>query len=149
MNNHKILPTTYLLIAIVAMIVLGLFLPVVQFIPPPWNLIGIVPLLVGVALNLAADRAFKQAGTTVKPYQESNALITTGVYRFSRNPMYLGFVLVLLGMALLLAALSPFIIILIFGIVMDQLFIRVEERMLAEKFGGQWNNYRAETRKWL
>jgi protein-S-isoprenylcysteine O-methyltransferase Ste14 len=149
MNRHKILPPTCLLIALFAMIILALFLPVTRFIPQPWNLTGIVPLIAGMAMNLAADRAFKQAGTTVKPYQESSVLITDGVYQFSRNPMYLGFVLILLGLALLLAALSPFIVIILYAVAMDQIFIRVEERMLAEKFGDQWDNYRVNVRKWL
>jgi protein-S-isoprenylcysteine O-methyltransferase Ste14 len=149
MNCHKILPPACLLISIVAMIVLAFVLPIARIISTPWNLIGFIPLLAGIAMNLVADRAFKDADTTVKPYQESKALITDGIYRFSRNPMYLGFVLILLGLALLLAALSPFVIIILFAIAMDRIYIRVEERMLAEKFGDQWNNYRLNVRKWL
>ncbi|MBN1180513.1 MAG: hypothetical protein JXD18_14990, partial [Anaerolineae bacterium] len=74
MNVKKMMPTTWLLIAIVVMVALHFLLPVVTVIPPLWNLLGIVPLALGVMINLVADRAFHQACTTVKPFEESCAL---------------------------------------------------------------------------
>lgn len=89
------LPTTYLLLSIVTMAVLHFVFPVVKIIPFPWNLLAAIPFALGLALNLLADRAFKKHDTTVKPFEESTALATTGVFQVSRNPMYLGFVLIL------------------------------------------------------
>jgi protein-S-isoprenylcysteine O-methyltransferase Ste14 len=146
---RKILPTTYLLIAIIAMAALHFFAPAVQIIPIPWSLLGIVPTAGGVIINLIADSAFRQVKTTVKPFQESTALVTSGAFRISRNPMYLGFVLTLLGIAIILGSLTPFVVVLIFSILMDRVFIQVEERMLEDKFGRAWLEYKAKVRRWI
>ena len=149
MNTGKIMPITYLLIAMLAMLTIHFLFPVLLIIPLFYNLLGIIPMLLGVALNLVADGAFHKFNTTVKPFQESSSLVTNGVYRISRNPMYLGFVLILIGIAVLLRSLTPFLIILAFGIWVQRKFITVEERMLAEKFGTEWLAYRQRTRRWL
>jgi protein-S-isoprenylcysteine O-methyltransferase Ste14 len=120
-----------------------------RIIPPPWNLLGLVPLALGVIVNLVADKAFHKANTTVKPFEESSALITHGVFRASRNPMYLGFVLVLIGTAVLMRSLTPYVVVPAFAILIDRMYITVEERMLAEKFGAEWERYRQSTRRWL
>jgi len=123
--------------------------PISYIIPSPWNLIGFVPLLLGIWLNISADRAFKRAGTTVKPFEESNALIQEGVFRLSRNPMYLGFVAILLGITILLRSISPYIVVFVFVILIDRMFIRNEEGMLEGKFGDEWEQYRSRVRKWI
>jgi protein-S-isoprenylcysteine O-methyltransferase Ste14 len=102
--------------------------------------------LIGVVLNLLADRAFKFNQTTVKPFEESSTLITTGIFRYSRHPMYLGMVFILAGLALIMGSLTPFILILAFLILMDRVFIKVEEQMLEKKFGESWLTYKAKVR---
>ena len=149
MKSTKIMPPTWMLIAIVAMLILNFLVPVAKIVPPLWNLIGLVFLGSGLILNLIADKAFHQIGTTVKPFQESSGLVTDGVFQISRNPMYLGMMLILIGIALLLRSLSPFLIILPFVIFLDRTYIRVEEHMLAEKFATEWQAYKAKTRRWL
>ncbi len=149
MKGKNVMPTTYLLIAIVVMVALHFLFPVVRIIPPLWNLLGMIPLVLGVIINLIADQAFHKANTTVKPFDESTALIREGVFRISRNPMYLGFVLILIGIALLLRSLTPYVIVVAFAILMDRMYIRVEERMLAEEFGTEWEEYKRNTRRWL
>ena len=143
------MPTTYLLVSIVAMLALHFLLPVAKVVPLPWNLAGIVPLALGIGLNLAADRSFHTAHTTVRPFEESSALVTGGGFRVTRNPMYVGFLLLLIGLALLLRSVTPFVVILAFAIVLDRRFVAVEERMLAERFGPEWERYRERTRRWL
>ena len=96
-----------------------------------------------------ADSAFHKAGTTVKPFQESTALITDGVFRISRHPMYLGFVMIMVGVALLLGSLTPWLIIPVFAVLMEVIFIRAEEHMLAEKFGSAWLAYKEKVRRWI
>jgi protein-S-isoprenylcysteine O-methyltransferase Ste14 len=149
MQTKKIMPTTWLLVSILVMIALHFLFPIAIIIPPLWNLVGIIPLALGVYINLIADRAFHRASTTVKPFEEPAVLITDGVFRFSRNPMYLGFLLVLIGIALLLRSLSPYGVILAFGILLDRMYIRVEEQNLADKFGQGWLAYKRSTRRWL
>jgi protein-S-isoprenylcysteine O-methyltransferase Ste14 len=149
MSQRKPLPPTYFFLAIAAMAALHHFLPLTSIIAYPLNLIGGIPLLAGAILNILADNALKAAHTTVKPFQESNALLTSGVYRFSRHPMYLGMVLILLGLALVLGSLSPYIVIVIFAIAMERIFIQTEEHMLAHKFGDHWLDYTQRVRRWI
>jgi protein-S-isoprenylcysteine O-methyltransferase Ste14 len=145
----KMMPTTFLLISIVAMIALHFLFPAMRIIPPLWNLLGIIPLAFGVAINLIADKAFHEANTTVKPFEESSFLMTSGAFRITRNPMYLGFVLILIGIAVLVRSLTPYAVILAFAILLDRVYVTVEERMLAEKFGAEWEEYKRHTRRWL
>jgi protein-S-isoprenylcysteine O-methyltransferase Ste14 len=131
------------------MLLLRWLLPLRSVIAAPWNLLGLVPLGLGTALALVGSRAFRRAGTTIKPFQASAALVTSGVFRLSRNPMYLGMVLGLAGVALLLGALTPFLVIPFFALLIQRRFIAVEERMLAQAFGSDYAAYQRLTRRWL
>jgi protein-S-isoprenylcysteine O-methyltransferase Ste14 len=149
MKTKGIMPTTYLLTGIVAMIAIHFLFPAAKVIPPLWNLLGVIPLTLGIVINLVADGAFHKANTTVKPFEESTVLVTDGVFRISRNPMYLGFVLILIGIAVLLRSLTSYLIPVVFAVLIDRMYIAVEERMLAEKFGMEWQAYKQSTRRWL
>ena len=149
MKTKRVLPPVYFLISIAAMALLNLFGPVIEFARYPWNLLGLVPLGIGIALNLIADEAFKKAQTTVKPFEISTALITTGVFGISRNPMYLGMTLILIGIAILMGSLSPLIVIVFFTALMELVFVRTEEKMLEEHFGLAWTKYQSKVRKWI
>ena len=149
MTSKKILPPTYLVASIVLMVVFHFLMPLAEVIPYPWQLLGSLPLLLGIVLNLMADKALKIFNTTVKPYEESAALITNGVFGISRHPMYLGMVLMLTGIAILMGSLSPFLLIPVFAMVMDKVFVRIEEAMLANQFGNRWLEYKKTVRKWL
>ena len=149
MNNKPIYPPTYFLIAIITMLLLHFLLPITNIVHAPWNLLGILPLVAGAVINVMADNLFHRAGTPVKPFEESTALVTVGLYRLTRNPMYLGFVLILIGVALVCGSLTPFLVVALFALLMDRRFIAREEQMLATKFGAAWQAYQATTRRWI
>jgi len=149
MATKKPVPPTYFFIFLILSLAAHLVYAESKFIFMPWNLSGILLLFFGTYLNLAADKAFKKAGTTVKPFEESSELITDGVFRLSRNPMYLGMAAILLGVALLLGSLLPFVITILFLPVIDHRFIRTEEQMLADKFGAEWEAYKKAVRRWI
>jgi protein-S-isoprenylcysteine O-methyltransferase Ste14 len=149
MMGKKLMPTTYLLIAILLSIGLHFLVPLSYVVPSPWNLIGLVPIAFGIWINLSADHAFKMAHTTVKPFEESSALLQDDAYRYSRNPMYLGFESILLGIALLLGSLSPYLVVILFPFAIERSFIHAEESMLEAKFGEEWRQYKSRVRKWL
>jgi protein-S-isoprenylcysteine O-methyltransferase Ste14 len=144
-----LLPPTYFLASLGLMAALAFALPLVHILSWPWRVLGAAPIAAGVWLNLAADRAFRARGTTVRPFERSSALVSDGVFRISRNPMYLGMILILLGVATLLGSLSPFLVAAGFAAIIETRFIRVEERMLAETFGEAWRAYCRRTRRWL
>ena len=148
-QRKPLLPPVYLLASIGVMIALDILLPARRVLSFPWTLVGLAPLLAGAALNIAADRAFKRHATTVKPFAPSTSLVTEGVFKLSRNPMYLGMILILLGVTLLLGALTPFGVCVAFAFLMRYRFVRVEERMLAETFGAEWQRYSARVRRWV
>lgn len=140
MKKH-VLPPTYLFFSITLMVLLHFLVPVSIFAVYPWNLLGALPLITGITLNLKADTAFKKEQTTVKPFEKPSTLITTGVFRVSRHPMYLGMILILLGIAILMGSLIPLIVIAIFTILIELVFVRTEEEILEEQFGPSWHTY--------
>lgn len=106
---------------------------------------------IGFSLDLAAVLLFHRADTTVSPTNpgSSSALVMGGVFRFSRNPMYLGLVLQLIGWGLWLGSLSPFLVPPLFALAITTLQIIPEEQALTEKFGDDYLRYRTSTRRWL
>jgi len=131
------------------MAALHFLLPLKRIILFPFNLLGAIPLALGIAFNLIADRAFKKNKTTVKPFEKSTVLITGGVFGISRHPMYLGFVLILTGVAILMGSLTPYLVIVAFVILMHAIFVRAEEEMLEETFGDAWLKYKKRVRRWI
>lgn len=105
----------------------------------------------GAFFALAGVVAFRRARTTVNPLkpETASALVTTGIYRYSRNPMYVGFALFLLAWAVYLA--SPVALLGVAGFVlyMNRLQIAPEESALQALFGPQFDAYRARVRRWL
>lgn len=105
----------------------------------------------GVAFGLAGSLAFRRAGTTVNPLRPARAsqLVVAGVYRISRNPMYLGLLLGLIALTVYLAAPMALSGPVGFGGYIDRFQIRPEERALEAKFGGAYADYKRRVRRWL
>ena len=145
----SVLPPTLVLSCLVSMIVLHWLLPITPMLPTPFNLLGLMSLVLGLVLNLAADRAFKIARTNVNTFDEPDTLVTYGLFRYSRNPMYLGFVLILVGAWMLLGSASPLMGVAVFFLVSNCYYIPFEEHMLAKKFGKEFEAYTSRTRRWI
>lgn len=143
------LPPAYFLGAILLMAGLHCFLPTAQLIASPWRFAGTVLIVAGVGLNVWTDLLFKRAGTAVKPFEPSSALVLEGPFRFSRNPMYLGMVLILAGIATGLGSFSPWLVVALFAWQITKRFIVPEERKLEGAFGYPYQAYRAKVRRWL
>ena len=147
--KRKILPPVYFLGALLAMGALHSLAPMYRYWTFPSALFGLLPLALGIVLNVMADREFHRHHTTVKPFEPSSALVTAFPFSVSRNPMYVGITLMLVGVAMLLGTISALVPALAFPLLMDVLFVRTEEAMLAEAFGAQWERYRASVRRWM
>jgi protein-S-isoprenylcysteine O-methyltransferase Ste14 len=145
----KPLPPVYLLGALTLVVLLHFLWPGGRLIAGPWRLLGIALLLIGIVLNLAADQGFKKRKTTVKPFERPTSLITGGVFGFSRNPMYLGMVSIILGVSVLLGSATPFAVVPVFAFLLDRCFIVKEEQSLQDIFGDQFRQYRNRTRRWV
>jgi protein-S-isoprenylcysteine O-methyltransferase Ste14 len=145
----RVLPPVYFLAGIGLTIAAHFLVPLAVPVPVAWRFAGLLPIAAGIALNIAADRQLKRLGTTVKPFQRSNALATNGVFQWSRNPMYLGMVLVVAGAAVLEGSISPWIAVAALAVLLDRVFVLREEKMLKETFGAAFEQYTQRVRRWL
>lgn len=107
--------------------------------------------IAGIGISLIGKLQFGRAGTTVNPLwpDRTSALVTSGVYRYTRNPMYVGFVLLLLGWAAYLANLWTLFGPAVFVIYMNRFQITPEERALSALFGAEYHAYRTAVRRWI
>lgn len=103
----------------------------------------------GLAVVLAAMKKFAQAGTRVEPWAPSSAIVCDGIYRHTRNPMYVGMALVMLGLALIIGSPMSLAMVGVALLVVDRFVIRREEAYLEAKFGAEYRNYRDRVRRWL
>ena len=145
----KILPTTLLLICLITMLCFSIFFPIKKILTFPISLLGLLPLAAGLALSVLGSNKFEEVGTNIKTFADPDVVVTEGLYRFSRNPMYLGFVFVLFGVAILFGKLSPFVVVVTFFLIADRWYIIFEERAMDRKFGETYQNYKIQTRRWL
>jgi len=147
--DRSVTPLNAMLLALVATVAGDRLLPLSDWPPPPWNLLGAVPLAGGLALAVAANARFKRAGTAVSPFARASALVMGGVFALSRNPMYLGLALVLLGSATLLGSVPALLVAPAYAAFVQARFIVPEEARLAAQFGGAYSAYRSATRRWF
>lgn len=107
--------------------------------------------LAGGAIALAGDRAFRRARTTINPFRPENSstLVTSGIYRLTRNPMYVGLALVTIGWAVFLCSVWAFLGPIVFVLYINRFQILPEERVLSAKFGEAYTQYTAVVRRWL
>ncbi len=142
-------PLTLVVICLAAMILLGHYWPVIGFLHAPWTYLGTAAVLVGLFFCGDGALRLKRRHTTLEPFDKPARMVTSGVYRHTRNPIYLGFAAVLLGVWVLLGALSAGLPVLVFIVVADRGYIRFEEKVLARKFGREYEEYCRKTRRWI
>ncbi len=118
----------------------------------PWGAAfwpGIVILGAAALLTIAALAEFARARTTVIPHQTPGALIKSGIFRWTRNPIYLADVLILLGFALIWGKLLGLLLVPGLAVLLERRFIRPEEDRLRSKFGDAFEAYSSATRRWF
>ena len=118
----------------------------------PWrSALTLIFLITGFAIALAGVLAFRRAKTTVNPLtpEATTTIVTSGIYRFTRNPMYLGFLFVLAGWAIYLSNLLALVPLPLFVWYMNRFQILPEERALSTKFPQAFTEYSRSVRRWL
>jgi len=146
---RRIFPPFWLLFSLLLMTALHFFVPIQTLVPTPFRLAGLALVVLGVSLVIWPARLFAKSKTTIKPFHESSALVTTGPYRFSRNPIYVGMALALLGCAVLFGSLAPLLVVPLFVLLIDRVFIAGEERMLQATFADDYAEYCRRVRRWI
>lgn len=143
----KTFPPFYFLIYFVAAIFLDTYIPIIRLESVPW--FGIVVALVGTTSIVWASFHFRKNKTTQKPFVKSRVLVEEGPYGYTRNPMYLGLTLVLLGEAIYLGSLSAFLSPVVMYYTLDTKIIPLEEDLLADTFKEQYKKYQSRVRRWI
>lgn len=147
----KIKPDVVLLITAISMWVATLIIPSFDLPVFPRAFIGVLLTLVGICLIQAAGVSFRRACTTVEPTQPDTAssLVISGLYSITRNPMYAGMVLMLLGWATFLLNLASFGLVIFFVAYIWRFQIIPEERALHALFGNKYTTYKSRVWRWL
>jgi len=127
------------------------WLPLAHWIASPWNWLGVLVGALAIIVNVTAFAQFRRAGTTVNPLDPSKAtrLVTDGIFSLSRNPMYLGLLLLLIGWAAWLGSASPWLVPPLFWAAITYGQIVPEERALAPLFGAEYLAYRQRVARWI
>jgi protein-S-isoprenylcysteine O-methyltransferase Ste14 len=151
MLTLRIPPPVWALLAGLGMWLLDRHLPILAIWPAPWNRLGWCLMAAAVLPVVAAMRLFRRAETTVSPLdpRKTSRLVTGGIYRWSRNPMYLGLTLLLAGWAVALGSLSPLLVPPLFVLVLTRVQILPEERILRERFGDDYESYCRTVGRWI
>jgi protein-S-isoprenylcysteine O-methyltransferase Ste14 len=149
MVKRIIYPPIWLVLGLIVIFVCNEYYPGPRFTSLAAQLAGGVFIIIGLLLLVSANGRFTRAGTGVIPFRNVSALVTDGVYRYTRNPMYLGMVAVLLGCAITVGASTALIIPPLFAVIIEMRFIRPEEGMLRGLFPEQYPPYCARVRRWI
>ena len=147
--NPKIPPLVIVLIGALLMWLLDGLLPMPAL--PGMPMTAILIALAGVAVCAAGVLTFRRAGTTVNPLEpaRASALVVRGIYRATRNPMYLGFALLLVAWGVWLSNAVALLIVPAFVLYMNRWQIAPEERALEALFGDSYRAYRESVRRWI
>ena len=153
--NHllelKIIPPIQVAISAVLIYVTAQWLPVsATLLEYKWLTLGVF-IVIGLCFSLAGGRAFRSVKTTGNPVnpETASSLVTSGIYRVTRNPMYVGLIFFLLAWATWLGSLFSVVIIVFFQQYMTRFQIIPEERALTELFSDQYHDYCSQVRRWL
>jgi protein-S-isoprenylcysteine O-methyltransferase Ste14 len=148
-KENMILPPTYFYCCLAAAVGLHFLYPIHDFLDWPYNLVGLVPLVFGLWIAVQGENTFKKVGTAVKPYLDASKLVTHGPYAISRHPMYLGYILFLIGVGLLLGSIISFVPTAIMFLILQIKFIPMEEKSMMRLFGDDYLAYKRRVRMWL
>ncbi|MCU0631347.1 MAG: isoprenylcysteine carboxylmethyltransferase family protein [Methanolinea sp.] len=118
-------------------------------IPPPYSYLGAIVMLLGIWLMMWAASVFRKTGTGFQLERGGSALVTSGPFQFSRNPMYLGILIWLIGFAILLGSLVVCVIPVIIFLLAEFILIPIEERRMEERFGEEYREYKGRVRRWF
>jgi protein-S-isoprenylcysteine O-methyltransferase Ste14 len=143
-------PPAWIAPAVLLAWVLDTYLPVYEWLPNPWNYTGAgLVWFLALVLTGAAARELASHKTSLYPNGESTALVTSGLYRYTRNPMYTGMALLVLGASALLGSVTALLGAVLFCVAIQHLFIFPEEQRMIGWFGDDYRAYCQRVRRWI
>ncbi len=147
----KVPPVAQVIITAAAMYGVSKMVPALTFSLNGSTALAVALGVMGLSLGIMGVTQFRIAQTTPNPQalEKVSSLVTSGVYQYSRNPMYVGLVLILLGWAFYFSHFLAFVLLPIFILYMTRFQIQPEERMMAQKFGKTYQDYLNKVRRWI
>jgi protein-S-isoprenylcysteine O-methyltransferase Ste14 len=147
----KLPPVALVVIAAALMWIASSAIPAFDFFLPAKFFLSVSLALIGALTCLSGVVSFRRAKTTVNPMKpnSTSSLVVSGIYRYTRNPMYLGFALVLLGWAVFLSNLVALALVPAFVVYISRFQIMPEEHVLASLFPHEYPAYQARVRRWI
>jgi len=147
----KVPPVAQFLAFMAVMWLFAKYLPALSFEIPARRILVVLFFCLGGIVAVPAVAAFRSSGTTVDPRdpEKASRLVVRGIYRYSRNPMYLGLLLLLLAWAVYLSNPLGFAALPLFVLCMNRLQIRPEEAAMEAQFGDEYRDYRRSVRRWI
>ena len=147
----KVPPVAQVIITAAAMYGVSKMVPALTFSLNGSTALAVALGVMGLSLGIMGVTQFRIAQTTPNPQalEKVSSLVTSGVYQYSRNPMYVGLVLILLGWAFYLSHFLAFVLLPIFILYTTRFQIQPEERMMAQKFGKIYQDYLNKVRRWI
>ena len=149
MKIPRLPPLLLVLLLAITMLVLDRTLPLFRVLHPPVSYLGAASAALGVLIVLISAGLFRFRKTTINPFGEPAVMVQDGFYRFSRNPMYLGMLLVLTGVGLWLGNVLALLLAPAFVVIMTRWYIVREEQVLEDRFGEVYRAYRSRVRRWI
>lgn len=145
----KIHPPVLALIYLVIVYLVKRYIPISLVVPDVLRNIGIALVVIGIMLGFGVVWEFGKSRTTLNPHGSVTSIVTSGVFRFSRNPIYLGFVLMLIGFPLYTGTYWGLFFAPLLVISFNELVIQYEEAYLEKKFGDEYTSFKSRVRRWL
>lgn len=145
----KLIPPILFLICIVGMVLVRNIITIKKIIPEPYNYIGVVFIAIGLIFTIKVRKQFDKTDTEIHTFKKPRKLVTTGLFKVSRNPIYLGFTISLLGVWMLLGTLLPILGCLLFILITNYWYIPHEERIMEKTFGLEYEIYKSKVRRWI
>lgn len=144
----KITPDTIFVILLILSVLLHIYYPISIIIKYPANIFGFFIIGIGITIVSISNSVLIKNHTSIKPFEDPDVLITSGLFNYSRNPIYLGIFFILLGLEIFLGSLITFLFPIVLVIFLNQI-IKNEEKRLEILFGDNYIKYKKEVRRWF
>lgn len=148
-KKRRVIPLVYLLGSLILIGLLQYFLPLYQYVQAPLAYAGVIFVFLGIAISAVSADLFVKAETGLLPFEDATTLVTGGLFRFTRNPMYLGMFLMVFGVAFLMGSIGALIPLFAFVLIIRYNFVAGEERFMQAAFGQQYLDYQSRVRRWI
>jgi len=147
--KRRISPDGCFIVLLTLAVLFNFIFPIQRVIFYPYNFIGIIAIIVGIAMTILVNFLLLKNHTSINPYESPKVLTTSGLFKYSRNPLYLGMVIILFGVDIILGTISPFIFSILFILIINNFIIPMEEKNLENNFGIKYTEYKNKVRRWV